>query len=288
MIDWSQTWNWFDGQWVPGNPPLMGPRTHAAWMCSSVFDGARAMAGHMPDLERHCERLDESARRMGLQPVMKTSRIMDLCREGIGRFDARAEIYIKPLYWAEGNGPTLITPRAATTRFCLCLFEAPLAPEGHAISVALSPFRRPTADSMPVDAKAGCLYPNSARAICEANARGFDTAVMRDALGNVAELASANLFVARGQIVRTPVPNGSFLNGITRQRVIALLRADGITVEECTLTWDDVLNADEAFATSNYNKVVPIARAGERHFESNPLGARARALYLEFAFGQKI
>jgi hypothetical protein len=95
-----------------------------------------------------------------------------------------------------------------------------------------SPFRRPTQDCAPVDAKAGCLYPNNARAVIEAQSRGFDNCLLRDALGNVAELATANVFLAKDGTVFTPTPNGTFLNGITRQRVTRLMQDAGVTVVE--------------------------------------------------------
>ena len=89
----------------------------------------------------------------------------------------------------------------------------------HAVSVSPAYF-----ESMPVDAKAGCLYPNNARALFEAQARGFDNAIVCDMLGNVAETATSNVFMAKQGVVYTPMANGTFLAGITRQRVIGLLR----------------------------------------------------------------
>ena len=61
MADWSQTWTWIDGKWHEGNPSVIGPRTHAFWLGSSVFDGARAFEGVMPDLDLHLERVNASA-----------------------------------------------------------------------------------------------------------------------------------------------------------------------------------------------------------------------------------
>jgi len=150
-------------------------------------------------------------------------------------------------------------------------------------SVTLSAFRRPTLDTMPVDAKAGCLYPNNARALFEAQFRGFDNAILRDMLGNVAELATSNIFMAKGGVVYTPVPNGTFLAGITRQRVIGLLRNDGVTVIENTLTYADFQSADEIFSTGNYSKVVPVGRIDERTLQPGPFYTRARSLYWAFA-----
>jgi Amino-transferase class IV len=108
-----------------------------------------------------------------------------------------------------------------------------------------------------VDAKAGCLYPNNARALFNAHARGFDNALVRDVLGNVAELATSNVFMVKDGVVYTPIPNGTFLAGITRQRVIGLLRDSGITVVEKLLTSDDFDVADEIFSTGIIRKLRP-------------------------------
>ena len=75
---------------------------------------------------------------------------------------------------------------------------------------------------------------------------------MRDMLGTFAELGNANVFMAKDGIVFTPAPNGTFLDGITRQRVIALLRGDGVTVVEKTLNYADFTGADEIFSTGNF------------------------------------
>jgi branched-chain amino acid aminotransferase len=136
---------------------------------------------------------------------------------------------------------------------------------------------------MPVNAKAGCLYPNNARALLEANARGFGNCVVLDLLGNVAELATANIFIGKDGAVFTPAPNGTFLNGITRQRVIKLLRDAGVDVIETVLSYRDVQNADEIFSSGNYSKVMPVNRIGERSLQPGPLYRKARDLYWDFA-----
>ena len=154
-------------------------------------------------------------------------------------------------------------------------------PEGFAIT--LSPFRKPSLECMPTDAKAGCLYPNNARALLEARERGFANCVMLDMLGNVAELATANLFIGKDGVVFTPAPNGTFLNGITRKRVIALLREAGASVVECTLRYGDFVAADEIFSSGNYSKVMPITRIDDRALQPGPLYRKARELYWAFA-----
>ncbi|MCW4113637.1 branched-chain amino acid aminotransferase [Aurantimonas sp. MSK8Z-1] len=278
----DRTLTFVDGEWLEGNPALFGPRTHGFWMASSVFDGARWFEGVAPDLDRHCERVNRSATGLGLQPTLEASEIARLTHEGLGKFDGDTAVYIRPMYWAESGGYMGVSADPASTRFLLCLYEAPMI-AATGFSLALSPFRRPTPETMPTLAKAGCLYPNNARAIMEARARGFDNALVRDVVGNIAETGTSNVFMVKDGAVFTPVPNGSFLNGITRQRVIALLREDGVEVVEKSLTHADFLEADEVFSTGNHSKVVPVTRVDEREYQPGPLYQRARELYWRFA-----
>ena len=106
-----------------------------------------------------------------------------------------------------------------------------------------------------------------------------------DQLGNIAELATANLFIGKDGVVFTPAPNGSFLNGITRQRTIKLLRDAGVSVIETTLQYRDLENADEIFSSGNYSKVMPVNRIDARSLQPGPLYRKARELYWEFAHG---
>ena len=279
---WSKTWTFYDGDWHEGNVPIMGVRTHAAWLASMVFDGARAFEGVAPDVDLHCERVNDSAKRLLLKPSVSTDTWLGLVAEGRKRFDRDAALYIRPMYWPEHNGPLAVPPDPESTKWCLSLYETPMvAPDGFAIT--LSPFRRPTIETMPVDAKAGCLYPNNARALFEARGRGFDNCVMCDMLGNVAELATANIFLAKDGAVHTPIANGTFLAGITRHRVMMLLRAAGVPVVESILRYRDFLGADEIFSTGNFIKVTPITRIDDRSLQPGPFYRKARALYWEYA-----
>jgi branched-chain amino acid aminotransferase len=285
MADWSQTWTFFDGRWHEGNVPLWGVRTHAIWLGSSVFDGARAFEGVTPDLDLHCARVNASAKTMGLKPTVTVDEWTGLVREGMKKFAKDTTLYIRPMYWAERAGPQAMPGDPESTRWCLSLYDAPMRkPEG--FSITLSPYKRPTIECAPVDAKAGCLYPNNARALLEAKSRGFDNCLVCDMLGNVAELANSNVFMAKDGVLFTPIPNGTFLNGITRQRVIKLLRADGIVVNEAVLKYRDFENADEIFATGNASKVLPVTRIGERSLQPGPLYRRARELYWDYAHGR--
>ena len=203
QVGLTATWTFFEGDWHEGDVRIMGPRTHACWLGSMVFDGARAFEGVTPDLALHCARVNESALKLFLKPVVSTQTWLELVADGLKRFRPDAELYIRPMYWAESGPAGGIRHDPESTRWCLCIYEAPL-PKPLGAAITLSPFRRPTLECAPVDAKAGCLYPNNARAVIEAQSRGFDNCLMRDALGNVAELGTANVFMAKDGAVFTP------------------------------------------------------------------------------------
>jgi branched-chain amino acid aminotransferase len=270
---------YYNGQWSEGNVPLYGAMDHSVWLGSSVFDGARAIRGHLPDLRPHLERVVRSAESLGLRCPLSVDEMEALVREGVARFPADAELYVRPLVFGSDG---FLIPVPEKSGFALTLFDAPLPPFA-GFSACLSTLRRPEPTMAPTDAKASALYANSTRAMREAKARGFDQAIMLDAAGNVAEFASSNLFLvtADGAVV-TPVANGTFLAGITRARVIALLGEAGIRVEERTVTPQELETALEIFSTGNYGKVTPCTRYESRELEAGPVARRARELYLAF------
>ena len=205
MADWSKTWTFFEGEWHEGNVPLWGVRTHAIWLGSSVFDGARVFEGVAPDLDLHCARVNASAKTMFLDPVVPVERWIELVNEGRKRFDPDTPLYVRPMYWAERAGPLALPPDPASTRWCLSLYETPMRkPDG--FSITLSPFRRPTLETAPVDAKAGCLYPHNARAMFEAKSRGFDNCIVCDAAGNVEPGNALRCGGRRSIHLRCPAP----------------------------------------------------------------------------------
>lgn len=277
-----QSFTFFNGDWHEGNVPILSASSHGTWLGSVVFDGARLFDGVTPDLDRHCARVNASAEALLLAPTMAPEDIEQLAQEGLKKFSPGTDVYIKPLYWAEESDAGIISPEPASTHFALHLFEVPMvAPTG--FSLTTTRFRRPTLDVMPVNAKAACLYANNARMVREAQSRGFQNALSRDSNGNVAETATSNVFMVRDGEVFTPIPNGTFLNGITRQRVIGLLREDGIKVHEMTLTVDDFHDADEIFTSGNISKVVPCIKFEDRDFQIGPMVTKARELYMEWA-----
>ncbi len=271
-IDTDQTWH-------KGTPNVMGPGHHGMWLSSVVFDGARAMAGRVPDLDLHCKRVINSARVLGLAPKLDGPEIEALVQDGIRQFPEDAELYICPMFFAESG---FILPDPDSARFVLSIFDSPLPPPD-GFSACLTRFRRPDPLSAPTEAKASCLYPNVARCSREAKDKGFERAIVLDPAGKVAEFDHSNLFMARDGVVHTPVHNATFLNGITRQRIIKLLQKNGTEVIERSIEFDELMEADELFETGNYCKVRPCTRIEDRDLQAGPLFSKARELYFDFA-----
>jgi len=271
------------GQWHEGNVPVMGSADHGTWLGTLVFDGARQFNGVCPDLYAHCERVNRSAMSLGMQPTLSVDDIVTCVNEGLSQFDKDAAVYIRPMYWSTGYGEGFISADPDSTDFCLCLQQIPMPDEQASATLCTTSFHRPTLAVATVNAKAACLYPNNARMIREAYSRGFTNALVCDALGNVAESATSNVFMVRDGEVFTPIPNGSFLNGITRQRVITLLRSQNYKVHESILSYDDFHAADEVFLTGNLAKVTPVTAFESTRYEIGDVARKARAAYIDWA-----
>ena len=276
--------NWIDGEWVEGDPKIMKAWAQAIWLAGAIFDGARSFDGYAPDLALHCERAIRSAANLGLKSPKSAKEIEAILREGIRKFPHGVPLYLRPFMWADEGG---LMPDPNSTRLVVSLSVTPL-PQPGPNTACLSKFKRPGADLAPTDAKAVSLYAQAGRAQSEARQRGYDDAVMLGPDGFVAEFSGSNIFIVKDGVVLTPKPNGTFLNGITRQRVIQLLRDNGVAVEERNLLPADLESCDEMFSTGNFAKVLPVTRYEQRDFQPGPTYRKARELYFNYAKTQPV
>ena len=282
----SKVRTYFNGTWHDGDVPVMGAADHGAWLGSSVFDGARYFDGVAPDLLAHCRRVNASAEALMLTPGVAPEEMVEIIWDGIRGFDWDDAIYLRPMYWGVDGDATAIIPDGRA-KFAVCLEEAPLASPETAVRTTTTRFRRPVLEDAVVNAKAGCLYPNNARMLREARAKGYQNALVADAMGNLAESATANVFLVKDGEVFTPIPNGTFLAGITRARHIKNLTADGSKVHETVMTFDDVRDADEVFLSGNMNKVTPVTEFDGTHYQVGPVTRRVREMYWDWAMSER-
>ena len=274
---------WFENQWHRDDVAIMRAADHGSWLGTSVFDGARFFAGRTPDLLAHCERVNHSARALMITPTVEAAEMVDIIRDGLRHYGPDDAVYIRPMYWAIHGDATAIVPDADATGFAICLEQIPMAPADASTTLARTRFRRPVLEDNVVNAKAGCLYPNNARMLTEVRARGFGNALVADAMGNVAESATANVFMVRDGEVFTPIANGTFLAGITRARHISNLAADGTDVHQRVLTFADFEEADEVFLTGNMSKITPVTAFEDRQYQIGPVARRLREMYWDWA-----
>lgn len=278
-----EIWTWFEGDWHEGNYPILGSADHGTWLGTMVFDGARYFDGVAPDLDLHCARVNNSCRALGMNPVLSDGKILELAQEGVKKFKGDTALYVRPMCWSLEAGNVTVDADPESTAFALCIEAMPLPPETAQSTLTTTSFTRPTLASAVTNAKASCLYPNNARMLQEAKAKGFGNVISTDALGNVAETATSNIFMVKDGEYFTPIPNGTFLNGITRQRVIKLLRDAGETVHETVLQLDHFRNADEIFMTGNYSKVSSASKFEDRELGYGEKTKLARKIYFEWA-----
>ncbi|MEO0829353.1 MAG: branched-chain amino acid aminotransferase [Pseudomonadota bacterium] len=283
MATGSNIRTYFEGTWHSGDVQIMKAADHGSWLGTTVFDGARYFEGVAPDLAAHCERVNRSAEALMITPTVSTEQMVELVREGLDAYAKDEAVYIRPMYWALEGGDLGIVPKPGSTGFAICLEAIPLAPSTASTTLTRTRFRRPVLEDAVVNAKAGCLYPNNARMLAEARAKGFGNALVADATGNVAETASANIFMVKDGVVMTPIPNGTFLAGITRARHMINLKADGLEVQERVLTFEDFEGADEVFMSGNMNKVTPVTAFDDTSYQVGPVARRARELYWDWA-----
>ena len=279
---------YFNGAWHDGDRYIMRAADHGTWLGSSVFDGARFFEGATPDLLLHCERVNNSAKAMMLDPIVTPEEMVDIIKDGLSSFDKATSVYIRPMYWALDGGESLVLPKENSTAFSICLEQIPMASASASATLSRTKFRRPVLEDNVVNAKAGCLYPNNARMLAEARSKGFTNALVADSAGNVAETATANIFMVREGEVLTPIPNGTFLAGITRARHIQNLREYGKKVSETVLTFQDFEDADEVFMTGNMTKIMPVTAFEDKNYQVGSVAKLARELYWDWSRTQTL
>ncbi len=279
----NNVWTFFNNDWKQGNTPILGAADHATWLGTLVFDGARKFEGVTPDLDSHCERVNQSAIAMGLKPTLSTEAMVAIATEGLSNFAADAAVYIRPMYWSRESSPQVVSGDPDSTDFCMCLEEVPMPTADASMTLTTTRFCRPNLNMALVNAKAACLYPHNARMLREASDKGFKNAIVCDSIGNVAETATSNIMMVKDGEIFTPAPNGTFLNGITRQRISSLLVMEGRAVHETTLSLEDFASADEIFATGNISKVTPVTQLEERTLQPGPVTKLCKELYWDWA-----
>jgi branched-chain amino acid aminotransferase len=261
-------WIWLDGQFVPWREAKVHVLTHALHYASSVFEGARMYGGEIYKLHEHSERLHRSANILDFEIPYSVDELDRACKETAERMGLE-DCYIRPIAW---RGPEAIGVSAQATRIhtAIAAWEWPsyFSPEDRQRGVRLTraKYSRPAPFTAPTEAKASGLYMICTISKHLAEKEGYTDALMLDWRGYVAESTGSNIFLVRDGVIHTPTPD-CFLNGLTRQSVIALARNKGIEVIERHILPDELGTFSEVFLTGSAAEVTPVGEIAEHSYK---------------------
>lgn len=258
---------WMDGRMVPWREATVHVLTHGLHYASSVFEGERAYNGQVFKLTEHSTRLQNSARLLGFDLPYDVQAIND-ATNAVLKANGITDGYVRPLAW-RGSEVMGVAAQQSRIHVAIACWSWPsyFSPEAKmaGIRLMISPWRRPAPDTAPTQSKAAGLYMISTMSKHAAENAGWDDALMLDYRGLVAEASAANLFLVIDGALQTPTPT-CFLNGITRQTVMALARDMGLTVVEREIELADFALATEVFLTGSAAEVTPVRQVGDWHF----------------------
>ena len=280
-------WIWYDGKLVPWREANLHVLSHALHYGSSVFEGQRAYNSEIFRLTDHSTRLHKSASILGFDIPWSVGEIDAACREVL-KANNLVDAYMRPVAW-RGSEQMGVTAGDAAPHVAIAAwewgkyFDPDKAARGLRLDVAQ--YRRPAPYTAPVHSKAAGLYMICTLARQQAEARGYDDAIMWDWRGQVAEATGANAFFVRDGELHTPTPD-CFLDGITRQTIKELATKRGIKVVERAIWPEELESFEQMFITGSAAEVTHIQSAGPWNFEVGELSRQLAKDYDDLVNGR--
>ncbi|MCW2243756.1 branched-chain amino acid aminotransferase [Azospirillum canadense] len=258
---------WYDGALVPWREANLHVLTHGLHYASCVFEGERVYNGKVFKLTEHSERLAASARILGFDLPYSVAEIDAATNETVKAMGF-TDAYVRPVAW-RGSEMMGVAAQDSRIHVAIAVWQWPsyFSPEAKMAGIKLmwAPWRRPAPDTAPTASKAAGLYMICTLSKHEAEAKGYQDALMLDYRGYLAEATGANLFLVMDGKIHTPKPD-CFLDGITRRTVIDLAKKRGIEVIERHIQPDELANTQEVFLTGTAAEVTPVGQIGEHTF----------------------
>lgn len=258
---------WYDGALVPWREARLHVLTHGLHYASSVFEGERVYGGKVFKLTEHSERLVASGRILGFEIPYSVAEI-DAATDAVVAAMGFSDAYVRPVAW-RGSEVMGVSAPASRIHLAIAVWQWPsyFSPEACMAGIRLTwaRWRRPAPDTAPTASKAAGLYMIGTLSKHEAEAQGFQDALMLDYRGYLAEATGANLFLVIDGALHTPIPD-CFLDGITRRTVIDLARRRGIPVIERHIQPEELAAAQEIFLTGTAAEVTPVGEIGGYRF----------------------
>ena len=263
---------WQDGRLVPWKEATTHVLTHGLHYGSCVFEGQRMYGGTIYKLKEHTERLFTSAETLGMKIPFAREEINQACID-VCKANGIVDGYLRPVAF-RGSEMMAVSAQNTTIHVAIATWPWPSyfspAEKLKGIRLDFARYKRPSPETEPVHTKAAGLYMICTICKHEAEAKGYADAMFLDYRGLISEATGANVFFIKDGVVHTPIPD-CFLNGITRQSVIAIARARGITVIERHIKPEELTDFTECFLTGSAAEVTPVSEIGEYRFKPGAL-----------------
>jgi branched-chain amino acid aminotransferase len=273
-------WIWMDGALVPWRDAKVHILTHAIHYASSVFEGERCYSGRIFKGHEHSLRLIKSGELLDM-PIPYSADEIDAAKEAMLKANGWTDAYVRAVAW-RGSGEDMgVSARRNPVRLAVAGWEwgnyyGDAKMKGAKLDI--SKWRRPSPDTIPSAAKASGLYMICTMSKHAAEAKGCSDAMMFDYRGYVAEATGANIFFVRDGEVHTPKAD-VFLNGITRQTVIQMLKDMQVKVHERHILPEELEGFQQCWLTGTAAEVTPVGQIGDWHFEVGDLTRRVSQEY---------
>jgi branched-chain amino acid aminotransferase len=272
-------WVWIDGEFVPHRDAKVHVLTHALHYASCVFEGERSYGGVVFKSREHSERLHTSARILGFKVPYSVEEI-DRAKAELIKKQGFENCYLRALAW-RGSEQMGVAAKRDDVHVAVAAWEWGdyFKDKMKGVRLMIAPWRRPAPDTSPCNSKAAGLYMICTLSRHAANDAGFDDAMMFDWRGQIAEGTGANIFFVKDGVLHTPTPD-CFLNGITRQTIIALARKSGVEVKERAIFPNELTTFSECFLTGSAAEVTPVREIAGLSFKP---GAMTEHLMHDFS-----
>jgi branched-chain amino acid aminotransferase len=271
---------WMDGQLVEWRDAKVHILTHALHYASSVFEGERCYNGKIFKGHEHSERLIKSGELLDM-PLPYTADQIDAAKEAVLKANGLTDAYVRALAWRGAGEDMGVASKRNPIRMAVACWSwgnyyGDAKMKGAKLDIAK--WKRPSPETIPSAAKASGLYMICTMSKHAAEAKGCSDAMMFDYRGYVAEATGANIFFVKDGEVHTPLAD-AFLNGITRQTVIGMLRDMQIKVHERHILPEELETFQQCWLTGTAAEVTPVGEIGPYRFEVGDITRRVATDY---------
>ncbi len=263
-------WIWYDGslvKWNDAKTHVIGQGLHYA---SAVFEGERAYNGKIFKSAEHTKRLFKSAETIGIKLPYAEDEINTAKDELIKKMKYK-DCYVRPFAWRGGKLMGLSTTNS-DVHVSIAVWDDwttyyKIEDMMHGLTLITSPWKRPSPESIPFEAKASGPYLICTLSKSFAEEKGYNEALMLDYRGYIAEATSSNIFLIQDKEIHTPIPD-CFLNGITRQTVIEMVKKQGYHLIERYIKPEELKNFEEVFLTGTAAEITPVKSIDSLNFRT--------------------